>query len=68
VIILVFPKSFRKMERKRNTQHLPDWQPCRHPFPEFDFYQDNERSEDDENSFYSFAGTDSKETDKEKKD
>jgi hypothetical protein len=56
------------MEHKNNTKHMPDRQPFRHFFPDFDYNLDNERSEDDENSFYCWSGTDHKETEKEKRE
>ena len=56
------------MEQKTNAKYMPGWQVLRFPNSEFDFNQDNERSEDDENSFYSFSGTDHKESEKDQRE
>jgi hypothetical protein len=58
VPILVLSKLFISMERKNHNKYLPGWQLLGYPVSEFDTNLENERSEDDEYNFYSFAGTD----------
>jgi hypothetical protein len=48
------------MKKRDENRYLPGWQILEYPGSELDYDQENDRSEEEEYSFYSFVGDDHK--------